>query len=489
MTTLPEQHSPIRAQYLRIKREYPDALVFFRLGDFYETFDTDAEIVARELEVTLTKREWGRGERSPMAGVPHHAAEGYIARLIAGGFRVAVVEQLTEPTGRGLVERDVTRIITPGTIVDPAMLAARTNNYLAAVVVEKDAVGLAYADITTGEFCCTQVTAADPVMALAQELARIGAVEALVEAPTQARLTPRALRLAAEAGDDADAGDGLPEWVARIAPFVRHVTPLAASDFAERAAREQLLAHFQVASLEAFGCEKLPLACRAAGAVLAYVRVTQRSSLEQLTSLTTYAVERFMILDAFTRRNLELFESGRDRGAKGTLLWALDATETPMGSRMLRRWLGQPLLDLPALQARHDAVEMLLRQPIARARLRQALRRMGDLERLANRVLQRLATPRDLVALAAGLGALADLMATEATGALPLLATLDPCPDVAAIITAALVEQPPLALTEGASFVRASRRNWMTSPCARAPLANGSPRWKAWSASVPASAR
>jgi DNA mismatch repair protein MutS len=505
MATVHEQHSPIRTQYLSIKRQYPDALIFFRLGDFYETFDTDAEVVARELELTLTKRDWGRNERSPMAGVPHHAVDGYIARLIGRGYRVAVVEQMTEPNGKGLVERDVTRVITPGTVVDPAMLAARANNYLAAVIVGQGAVGLAYADITTGEFCCTQCATGDLATTLAQELARIGAAEVLVEAPERARLNPRALRVAASAEDAAEAEDdsaGLPDWVAQIAPFAGHITPLSARDFAERGARERLLAHFKAATLEGFGCDKLPLAVRAAGAILSYLQLTQRDALDQLVSLTTYAIDRYMILDAYTRRNLELFESGRDRAVRGALVWVLDQTQTPMGSRLLRRWLGQPLLDVAALRRRHDAVELLLHHPLERARLAAALRKAGDLERLANRVLQRIATPRDLVALAAGLRAVEALVngptpdpspslmgrgdrtegdqprsmrsATEpdlplsvedgeqgshtpagGVGGWGRLLTalvgqpVDACADVAAIIEAAVVDAPPILITDG----------------------------------------
>jgi DNA mismatch repair protein MutS len=466
-----EEHSPIRTQYLSIKRQYPDALIFFRLGDFYETFDTDAEVVARELELTLTRRVWGRGEQSPMAGVPHHAVDAYIARLIGRGYRVAVVEQTTEPTGKGLVERELARIITPGTVIDPVMLAARSNNYLAAVVLGQGAIGLAYVDITTGEFCCTQCATGDAETTLAQELARIGATEVLVEAPTRARSTPRALRLASESDPEADATeqDGLPEWLARVAPFVGHITPLEAHDFAERGARETLLAHFKVATLEGFGCEKLPLAVRAAGAILAYLHLTQRDAIDQLVTLTTYAVDRYMILDAYTRRNLELFESGRERAARGSLFWVLDQTQTPMGSRLLRRWLGQPLLDLPALQTRQEAIALLLRQPLDRQRLAASLKKIGDLERLANRVLQRIATPRDLVALAAGLRGVAMLVGegsdvpehappkTNGNGAgsgVGLSQTLigqpiDPCADVADVIEAAIVETPPILITDG----------------------------------------
>src|SRR5262245_56678630 len=176
-------HSPIRTQYLSVRRQHADALLFFRMGDFYETFDEDAEVVAREVEIALTRRDWGRGERSPMAGVPHHAAEGYIARLIARGYRVAVCEQCSDPAlAKGLVEREVVRVVTPGTVVDPAMLAAKRNNYLAAAVLDRDALGLAYVDITTGEFACTQLPATDPEAALVQELARVQPAELLVEA-------------------------------------------------------------------------------------------------------------------------------------------------------------------------------------------------------------------------------------------------------------------------------------------------------------------
>jgi DNA mismatch repair protein MutS len=448
------QHSPIRTQYLSIKRQYPDALIFFRLGDFYETFDTDAEIVARELEIVLTKREWGRGERSPMAGVPHHASDGYIARLVAKGFRVAVVEQITEPTGKGLVEREVARVVTPGTVVEPTMLSSRRNNYLAAVVMARDAVGIAYVDITTGEFCCTQITSGDPTTTTAQEMSRIGAVEVLMEAPARARLDPRAISTSIEK-DDELADDGLPTWAGAIAPFVGHITPLDARDFVERAARDRLLNHFKVSTLESFGCDRMPLAVRAAGSILAYLQITQRGALDQLTSLETYSLEQYMLVDAHTRRNLELFESGRERTAKGSLFWVLDQTRTPMGSRLLRRWLGQPLLDLNRLLARHEAIDALLSSPLERARLGEMLSKAGDLERLANRVLQKLSTPRDLVALASGLRAVEELSNDAGITAIlagpvgTVLGLIDPCIDVAELIEKSIVPEPPIAITEG----------------------------------------
>ncbi|HKW20470.1 MAG TPA: DNA mismatch repair protein MutS, partial [Ktedonobacterales bacterium] len=360
-------HSPIRQQYLSVKQQHPDAIVFFRMGDFYEMFDGDAELAARELELTLTRRDWGRGERTAMAGVPHHAAQGYIARLVGKGYRVAVCEQVSDPAlSKGLVEREVIRVVTPGAIVDPAMLAAKRNNYLAAAVLNRDAVGLAYTDITTGEFACTQFAAAQPEDALRQELARVQPAEVLIEATAPQRMTVGRNGSGASGSplpmeEGADESDSL---ATRLASFMASgsplplgedlgegvvVTPFDARNFREDVARERLREQFGVVSLEAYGCERLPLAVRAAGAIIAYLREVQRDSLPQITALETYSASGFMTLDAHTRRNLELFESGRSGGVKGSLLWVLDATSTPMGGRLLRRWLAEPLLDLARL--------------------------------------------------------------------------------------------------------------------------------------------
>ncbi|HEX6817746.1 MAG TPA: DNA mismatch repair protein MutS, partial [Ktedonobacterales bacterium] len=402
------QHSPVRLQYLGVKRQHPDALLFFRMGDFYELFDEDAEVAARELELTLTRRDWGRGEKTPMAGVPHHAADGYIARLIGKGFRVAVCEQTSDPAlSKGLVEREVLRVVTPGTVVDPAMLAAKRNNYLAAAVLGRDAVGLAYADITTGEFCCAQMSAADPEAALIQELARVQPAELLIEAaPAQRESFAPWREAASPSGPLALRGEGEPdspsprkglgdEATPRLGDDSTRVTSYDARAFREDVARTRLLEQFQVATLEAYGCEGLPLAIRAAGAVIAYLRETQKGALAQFTALETYSTTGFMTLDAHTRRNLELFESGRGGNVKGSLLWVLDATRTPMGGRLLRRWLAEPLLDLERLRARQDAVAAALADSLLRARLAPALAKVGDLERLTSRILSRIATPRD----------------------------------------------------------------------------------------------
>jgi DNA mismatch repair protein MutS len=515
------QHSPVRNQYLQIKRQNPDAILFFRMGDFYEMFDDDAEIVARELELALTRRDFGRGQRSPMAGIPHHAADGYIARLVSKGYRVAVCEQTSDPAlSKGLVDREVVRIVTPGTVIDPAMLAAKRNNFLASVVVGRETVGIAYVDITTGEFAVTQFRTPEPELALQQEIARVGPAEVIVEARysrqgAQSRkrrwlaavMSEKTVKRVGSNGDpDADIeaalaathdtyGDDLStptvadkstmEAINRrdggiegnnidededdeddVAPLVRlltgvagfagHVTPYDARYFTEDDARHRLLSHFEVASLEGFGCAHLPLAIRAAGAVLAYVQETQKGLLRQLTSLETYFVSEFMTLDAHTRRNLELFESGRSGLVKGSLLWVLDKTRSPMGGRLLRRWIGQPLLNIEMLQHRQQVIGELLSDTLTQARLAESLKKAGDVERLINRVRQRIATPRDLVALASGLRAATQVrscLTEDAAQTMPtvaqLIERLADNEDVIQLIESAIVDEPPLSATDG----------------------------------------
>ncbi len=494
-------HSPVRTQYLQIKRQNPDAILFFRMGDFYEMFDEDAEIVARELELALTRRDFGRGEKSPMAGIPHHAADGYIARLVAKGYRVAVCEQTSDPAlSKGLVEREVLRIVTPGTVIDPAMLAAKRNNFLAAVVTGREAVGIAYVDITTGEFAVTQFSTPEPELALQQEIARVGPAEVLIEADYSYRGSRKRRWLAAvmseksvtKLGSNGNPNADLEETLATadrhhghngqengkaqadaaalldddeddFAPLARslknlagHLTPYDARYFSEEDARHRLLTHFDVASLEGFGCAHLPLAIRAAGAVLAYLQDTQKGLLRQLTSLETYFVSEYMTLDPHTRRNLELFESGRNGTVKGSLLWVLDKTRSPMGGRLIRRWIGQPLLDLGVLQRRQEIIGELLTDTLTQARLAEGLKKTSDIERLINRVRQRIATPRDLVALAGGLRAAAEVresLGDEARARMPRLAELmqqlGDNEEIISRIEAAIVDEPPLSAAEG----------------------------------------
>jgi len=469
-------HSPVRTQYLRIKQQNPDAILFFRMGDFYEMFDDDAEIVARELEIALTRRDFGRGEKSPMAGIPHHAADGYIARLVSKGYRVAVCEQTSDPAlSKGLVEREVIRIVTPGTVIDPAMLAAKRNNFLAGVVAGRDAAGIAYIDITTGEFAVTQFSTPEPELAIQQEISRVGPAEVLVEAH-YSRMGSRKRRWLATVMSekqvtklgsngnanaeipalDDDDDDDIAPLVKQLTGIAGHVTPYDSRYFSEDDARHRLLTQFDVASLEGFGCAHLPLAIRAAGAVLAYVQETQKGLLQQLTSLETYSTSGFMTLDPYTRRNLELFETGRSGSSKGSLLWVLDKTRTPMGGRLLRRWLGQPLLDIAILQHRQETISELLTDTLLQARLAEALKKAGDIERLINRVRQRIASPRDLIALANGLRAAIELRAclsADAEAQMPtltrLMQRLADNADIITLIEGAIVDEPPISITEG----------------------------------------
>ncbi len=467
-------HSPVRTQYLQIKQQNSDAILFFRMGDFYEMFDEDAEIVARELEIALTRRDFGRGEKSPMAGIPHHAADGYIARLVSKGYRVAVCEQTSDPAlSKGLVDRAVLRIVTPGTVIDPTMLAAKRNNFLASVVTSRNAVGIAYIDITTGEFAVTQFNTSEPELALQQEIARVAPAEVIIEAHYSRQGSRKKRWLAAvmnekqvtKLGSNGNANAEIPDIDEDdeddIAPLTKlltshagHVTPYDSRYFSEDDARHRLLTQFNIASLEAFGCAHLPLAIRAAGAILAYVQETQKGLLQQLVSLETYSTQGFMTLDPHTRRNLELFESGRSGSVKGSLLWVLDRTRSPMGGRLLRRWIGQPLLDIVQLELRQETITELLSDTLLQARLGESLKKAGDVERLINRVRQRIATPRDLIALANGLRSAAEIHKcladeTNKSSLERLVLRLTDNEDIITLIEHALVEEPPLSLTEG----------------------------------------
>ncbi len=426
------QASPVRRQYLEFKRRYPDAILFFRLGDFFETFDDDARLVASALDITLTSRDLGRGDRVPMAGIPAHAAESYIARLIAQGYRIAICDQVGAVPERGLVRREVVRVITPGTLVEPTLLAAEANNYLAALWVQGRAAGLAYVDISTGQLAATAVGGDEATEILAAELARLQPAEVLL---------PRG----PEGEPPADLRALLPEGT--------HVTPRPAEAFRPEVAQRTVLAHFGVPSVEALGLGESTAAVPALGALLAYLADTQAAALPLLDRVQVYAVEGAMVLDPATRRNLELLQGLRSGGREGSLLAVLDHTCTPMGARLLRQWLTQPLLDLARLQRRQQAVAELVEAPLRRAELRAALAKVGDLERLAARAAQRLLGPRECLALLRGLQTVPEVRALLADPALPTLqrelSALDPCPAVAEAIATTLADEPPAVVGEG----------------------------------------
>ncbi len=411
--------TPIRRQYLKIKHSYPDALVLFRLGDFYETFDDDARAASQDLEITLTSRSMGKNLKVPMAGVPAHALESYLARLIKKGHKVAICEQLTLPTSsRALVERDVVRVVTPGTLVETGLLEQKANNYLAAVISEGGLSGLAYADITTGQFSATQL----PTGQLALELERISPAEVLVS-------------------DAADSPVPLPQSLENQA----QVTPLSGLSFEFQPAQDALLDHYGILSLESFGCSHLPLAVRAAGAIIDYLGRTYKTAKPPLSPLATYSTADYMTLDAQTVRNLELFQAGRWGSSSLTLLATLDQTRTPMGARLLRRWLGQPLLDLEALERRLASVQLFVDDAFLRGAVSATLSRISDLERISSRLNTGNVHPRELLALKEGIEASAET-AQRLTGidyaGQYLSQQLVPLPDVAALIAHAVAAEP-----------------------------------------------
>jgi DNA mismatch repair protein MutS len=423
--------TPMRRQYLQIKQQYPDTIVLFRLGDFYETFGEDAKIVAKACDIVLTSRPVGKGQRVPLAGVPYHAVEGYIAKLIKAGHKVAIVEQVGDQPARGLMPREVTRVVTPGTIVEPTLLEEKSNNYLAALVIEDRRAGIAYADITTGEFAATQLSGDDVEQAVVEELERLRPAECLIQEPTEFQLPTSNLQLQTSEYES---------WRFELGN-----------------ARQALLDHFEVASLAGYGCEGLPLAVRAAGVIVQYLRETQKAALAQLSDLRTYSTSEFMTLDASTRRNLELTRTIRTGSVKGALLGVLDDTVTAMGGRLLRQWLNQPLLDVDKLEQRLDAVEALYQDTPTRTQVMALLKELSDLERLTSRTVQHIAVPRDLVGIRKGLEkvprireALSQLKGLDDGHPLhTLLSQLDPCEEVAALIGEAIVDDPPATLASG----------------------------------------
>ncbi|MCL0069220.1 DNA mismatch repair protein MutS [Dehalococcoidia bacterium] len=411
--------TPIRRQYLRIKESHPDAIVLFRLGDFYEAFDEDASLISQELQIVLTSRSMGKGRRFPMAGIPHHALNGYLARLITRGHKVAVCEQMSDPrTSQGLLEREVVRVVTPGTIIEPELLEIKANNYLVSMVSDGERAGIAYVDITTSEFATTQITADQTLT----ELERLSPSEIIVARNSEVLQLP-------------------------VAP-----TQLDERWFQLETARRILLDHFEVASLEGYGCAHLPLAVQAAGAIIHYLMETQKGALSQLPKLSTYSTESFMVLDAPTRRNLELFQPGQFGSNGASLLSVIDLTGTPMGGRLLRRWLGQPLLDLQALNQRQEAVAWFATNTARRIEIINALRRMADLERLINRIRSGIAIPRELVSLRRSLETIPQIKAVIGEEFSPLgwlSGTLKPCEEAVDLISRAIVAEPPAVVGEG----------------------------------------
>lgn len=416
--------TPLRRQYLDIKRRYPGLILMFQIGDFYECFDEDARVIARELGVALTRKYFGKGQYHPLAGVPIRSLESHLSKLIHRGYKVAICDQVTLP-GKGLVEREVTRIITPGTVVEPGLLEGRANNFLASFVQGEKQSGLAFVDVTTGEFTATQLDTKQAFLELERQL-------------------PAELLLA------------------RNAEFplfeIRAITKLDENLFELPQARRIVREHFQVTTLAAFGLEHEPYAVQAVGAILAYLRDTQADALANLTRLQRYATDNFMRLDPNALRNLEVFQGWDYTGGAptGSLVSTIDLTLTPMGGRLLRKWLRHPLLDLKALEARQDAVEWFVQRPTPREKLREAFAEVLDLERLLGRVRRKIAVPAEVVTLAQSLRALPTICAVLEKSKAPaeFLMPIEQCQDVVEFVAGSITERPPSDFERG-NIIRA----------------------------------
>lgn len=429
---MPANVTPMMQQYLTLKEKYSDCLLFFRLGDFYEMFFEDALTASKELEIVLTGRDCGLEERAPMCGVPYHSVNVYINRLIEKGYKVAICEQLTDPAeSKGLVERDVIRIITPGTVIEESFLSEDKNNYIAALYLDGAHAGLAYSDVSTGSFFVLEFSENNWTGQIIDELARI--------MPT--------------------------EIIANDALFLQEtfVAKLQASyyiqcfdnwAFAHAQAYARLLSHFKVSALDGFGCADMNCAVSAAGALVAYLEETQKNALSHIRRIRPIRRSAYMQLDASTRRNLELTQPIRTEGSKkNTLLYLLDKTCTAMGARQLRTWIDQPLQQADAIQRRLNAVEELFQQRMKAETLRETLDAVYDIERLCSRIAYGTVNPRDCDALRKSLSkfpAILDVLSTlKAEAFVEAAHTLDPMPDVAALLHDAIIDEPPVNTKEG----------------------------------------
>jgi DNA mismatch repair protein MutS len=411
--------TPIRKQYLGIKKQYPQAIVFFRLGDFYETFDDDARTTSKELDIVLTSRSMGKGNNIPMAGIPYHAIDSYLARLINRGHKVAICEQISKPGDiKGIVQRQVVRIVTPGTVIEPGLLSSKSNNYLASFVIDNGLAGIAYIDITTGEFSTTQTISSR----ITSEIERIKPSEIIL--PKSCELTD--LR------------------------FQSHITRIEDYYFDLESSKAILLEHFRVTSLDGYGCSNLPLAIRSSGSIIQYIRENQKGALTQVISLSTYSTEAFMVVDVQTQNNLELFRSSRSENTESALLSVLDLTKTAMGGRLLRKWIGQPLLETTEIEKRLDRIEWFFTNNFKRNQITNHLNDMADLERLINRIKGNTTSPRELISLKHGLEKLPQFL--EILEQVPIFTINEEFKiqkEIIDIISSAINDQAPTSLHEG----------------------------------------
>ena len=416
-------------QYLSIKEEYPDTILFYRMGDFYEMFFEDAQVASRVLEITLTSRNKKDESPVPMCGVPHRAVSGYIARMIDHGYKVAVCDQVEDPAiAKGLVKRDVVRVITPGMILDEAFLDKRSNNFVLAIARHADLFGLSYLDISTGVFRLAESGDLDAVI---DECLRVSPREILL--PESARNDPQ-MRTILEALNE------------------RSVTYLTDSAFEHKRCYSRLTEQFKTISLEGFGCEDMPAGVRAAGGLVFYVRETQKQKIELLTRLETYVLGQYLLVDDLSCRNLELEKNIRSGTRRGTLIGIIDHTKTAMGARLLRSWLRYPLIEIEGIQARLAAVEEAKNNLQTRQGLREYLKSVFDIERVGSKIVMGHASARDMIALKRSLLVLPDIQKMVSTLKADLFQwdeNLNPLYELAEVIENAIRDDAPPTINEG----------------------------------------
>lgn len=422
--------TPMMQQYMETKKEYKDCILFYRLGDFYEMFFEDALTASKELEITLTGKNCGLEERAPMCGVPYHAVDSYLSRLVEKGYKVAICEQVEDPKqAKGIVKREVIRIVTPGTNIDSMTRDETKNNYIMSIVYDAGRYGISIADVSTGDYFVTET---DSESKLFDEIYKFSPSEIICN---------EALYVS---------GIQLEDLKNRMHVAI---SSLDAWYFDEELCKKALKEHFQVASLESLGIADYDCGVTASGALLQYLIETQKTSLAHLTKLTTYSTGKYMVLDSSTRRNLELCETLREKQKRGSLLWVLDKTKTAMGARLLRKYVEQPLIDKEEITKRLDAVEELLKEAISREEIREYLSSVYDLERLVGRISYQSANPRDLTAFKASLSMLPHIRTILGDMKSPLLQKLyddiDPLEDLCSLVENAIMDDPPMAMKEG----------------------------------------
>ena len=424
------EFTPMMQKYIETKKEYPDCILFYRLGDFYEMFFDDALTASKELEITLTGKSCGQEERAPMCGVPYHAVEGYLNKLVSKGYKVAICEQVEDPKlAKGLVKREVVRIVTPGTNLDTQALDETKNNYIMCIVYLEDKYGVSIADVTTGDYYVTEL---DQERKLTDEIARFSPSEIICN---------EAFYMSGMDLDDLKNRLGIA------------VYSLESWYFSDETAVETLLSHFKISSLAGLGLEDYECGTIAAGALLRYLYETQKTTLDNMSHLQLYATGKYMIIDSSTRRNLELVETLREKQKRGSLLWVLDKTRTAMGARMLRSFVEQPLIEKKEIEERLNAIEELNSQAMNREELREYLNPIYDLERLVCRVTYQTANPRDLIAFKSSLAmlppiktVLGEFKCQELTGIREELDTLE---DLYQLIEASILDEPPISVRDG----------------------------------------